>query len=73
MDENTFENQREAVKAIEEEEEAKKKASLDDLKAQKEAEIKRRKDEVYQRLIMSQEDEAEMRDQLAKLKKGDEG
>ena len=61
MDENTFENQREAVKAIEEEEEAKKNVTLDDLKAQKEAEIKKSKDEVYQRLIMNQEDEAEMK------------
>ena len=62
MDENTFENQREAVKAIEEDEEAKKKAAINDLKADKEAEIKRRKDEVYKKLIMSQEDEAEMRE-----------
>ena len=62
MEENTFENQREAVKAIEEDEEAKKKAAINDLKAEKEAEIKRRKDEVYKRLIMSQEDEAEMKE-----------
>lgn len=62
MDENTFENQREAVKAIEEDEEAKRKAAINDLKADKEAEIKRRKDEVYKKLIMSQEDEAEMRE-----------
>ena len=62
MDENSFENQREAVKAIEEDEEAKRKAAINDLKADKEAEIKRRKDEVYKKLIMSQEDEAEMRE-----------
>lgn len=48
---------RAAVKAIEEDQAAKKKLALDELEAQKQAALKKRKDEISKKYIIGPEDE----------------
>ena len=60
MQEVEFAQQREAIKAIEDDEEAKRNAELASLKAEKDDAMKKKKEEISKKFVLGPEDEAEL-------------